>query len=182
MAKGSRRWSGSSRPRGCCGRKKAPKAKGLRGVASAPFRVGGAKLYYSFLFLGVGYALVVANAGGRGLVHHRDVARNLRAFLDLDLGVADLARHLARGLDHELLAHRDLAFEAAADLGLVDGDRALEHAVLGDFQNARVQRGVNTAFDHKRVAVADLDAFQLDVRTDHELGLLALVGLSLHFK
>src|SRR4051812_41278587 len=103
---------------------------------------------------------------GLRLVEHRDFAGELRAFLDLDLGVADLARHLARAVDDELLAHRELAFEAAVDLRLVDRDRALERAVLGDFEHARVESRLDAAFDDQRVAVADFYALQLDVRTD----------------
>src|SRR5262245_66336755 len=108
--------------------------------------------------------------GARRLVEHREVARDLGAFLDADLGVADLARHLAARVHDQLLAYRDLALEAAADLGLVDGDRALEYAVLGDLEHARVERGLDAAFDHQRVAVADLDALDLDVLADAHLG------------
>src|SRR5262245_20732052 len=49
----------------------------------------------------------VADAAGRGdgvAVVHLQVAGELRAFLDLDLGVADLARHASRGVYGELLA------------------------------------------------------------------------------
>src|SRR3981081_2728972 len=113
---------------------------------------------------------------GRRLVEHRDLARQLGAFLDLDLGVADLARYLAGAVDHELLAHRQLAFEAAMDLGVVDRDRALEHAVRRDLEYARVEGRFDAAFNDERVAIADLDALQLDVGTDDELGFLALVG------
>ena len=96
----------------------------------------------------------------------------------LILAVADLARALAGGVDDELLAHRQLALEAAADLGVVDGDRALEHAVLGDLEHARVERRLDAAFDDQRVAVADLDALDLDLPADHELRLAARVAFS----
>src|SRR5690606_16799113 len=66
-----------------------------------------------------------------GLIEHRDLARELRAFLDADLRIADLPRYLARALDHQLLAHGELALEAAMDGRIVDRDGALEHAVLG---------------------------------------------------
>src|SRR5258706_288884 len=110
------------------------------------------------------------------LVEHLDLAGELRAFLDLALGVADLARHLAGGVDHELLAHRELAFEAAVDLRLVDRDGALEHPMRGDLEHARVERRLDAAFHHQRVAIADLDALDLDLGADDELGFLALVG------
>src|SRR5258706_1662213 len=115
----------------------------------------------------------------RRLVQHGDVAADFRAFLDLDLGVADLAGDLARGVDDELLAHRELALEAAVDLGVVDRDRALEHAVLGDLEHARVEGRLDAAFDDQRIAVADLDALQLDVRADDQLRLAARVDLRL---
>src|SRR5438067_1889383 len=57
---------------------------------------------------------------GLCLVEHGDLAGELRAFLDLDLGVADLAGHLARAVDDELLPHGELALEPAMDLGVVD--------------------------------------------------------------
>jgi hypothetical protein len=79
-------------------------------------------------------------------------------------------------MDDELLAHRELALEAAMHLGVVDGDRPLEHAVLGDLKHARVERGLDAAFHHERVAIADLDALDLDLRADDELRFLALVG------
>src|SRR2546430_17042366 len=81
------------------------------------------------------------------LVENGDLAGELRAFLDLDLGVANLARDLAGAVDGELLAHRQLAFEAAVDLGVVDGDGALEHAVLRDLEHARVERRFHASFD-----------------------------------
>src|SRR5437879_683264 len=121
-------------------------------------------------------ALRRAEAGLR-LVENRDLAGELRAFLDLDLGVADLARDLAGAVDGELLAHRQLAFEAAVDLGVVDRDGALEHAVLRDLEHARVERGFHAAFDHQRVAVGDLGAFHLDVGADDQLRFLALFTL-----
>src|SRR5258706_15431037 len=110
------------------------------------------------------------------LVQHGHLAGELRAFLDLDPGVADLARALAGAVDHELLAHRQLALEAAADLGVVDRDRALEHAVLGDLEPARVEGRLDAAFDDQRVAIADLDALDLDLRTDDEPRLAAGVA------
>src|SRR5687767_12536800 len=117
--------------------------------------------------------------GGGLVVEDGEVAGDLGAFFHLDLGVADLARHLAAGVDDQLLAHRDLAFEAAANLGLVDGDGALEHAMLGDLEHARIERGFDTAFDDQRVAIADLDAFDLDVVADDQLRLLAVSCLRL---
>src|SRR5437867_1311743 len=89
--------------------------------------------------------------GARRLLQHLYLACELRAFLDLDLGVADLARDLAGRVDGELLAYRQLALEAAVDLGVVDSDRALEHAVLGDLEHARVEGRFDASFDHERV-------------------------------
>src|SRR5262245_36207836 len=63
----------------------------------------------------------------RTAVEHLQVAGELRAFLDLDLGVADLARHASCGVDDELLAHRQLTLELAMHFGVVHRDRALEH-------------------------------------------------------
>jgi len=82
-------------------------------------------------------------------------------------------------VNDELLAHRQLAFETAVDLGVVDGDRALEHAVLGDLEHARVERRFDAAFDDQRVAIADLDALDLDLRADDQLRLAARVCLDL---
>ena len=72
-----------------------------------------------------------------------------------------------------------LAFEAAADLGLVDGDGALKHAVLGDLEDARVKGRFDALLDDQRVAVGDFDALHLDVGADNQLGFLALIGFLL---
>src|SRR5258708_12267988 len=102
---------------------------------------------------------------GRRLVEHRDLARQLGAFLDLDLGVADLARHLAGAVDHELLAHRQLAFEAAMDLGVVDRDGALEHAVRRDLEYARVEGPFDAPFNDEVAAIPDPHPLPLNIDT-----------------
>ncbi len=48
--------------------------------------------------------------------------------------------------------------------------------MLGDLEHARVEGRLDAAFDDQRVAVADLDALQLDVRADDQLRLAARVG------
>src|SRR5437016_14590055 len=85
-------------------------------------------------------------------VENGDLAGELRTFLDLDLGVANLAGDLAGAVDGELLAHRQLAFEAAVDFGVVDGDGALAHAVLRTRGHARVVRHFHAAVDTQRIA------------------------------
>jgi hypothetical protein len=67
------------------------------------------------------------------------------------------------------------------DLGIVDRDGALEHAVLRDLEDARVEGGLDAAFHHQRVAIADLDALDLDLGADDELGFLALLAADVGF-
>jgi hypothetical protein len=98
-----------------------------------------------------------------------DFARQLAAFFDDDLAVADLAGDLAGRVNDELLAHGEAAVEHAADFGDVDFGRALELALLGDLHQARIHGRFDQAFDHERVAIGDLDALELDVRADGEL-------------
>ena len=64
------------------------------------------------------------------------------------------------------------------DLGDVDRHGALEHAVGGDLQHPCVERRLDAALDHQRVAVRHLHALHLDVGTDDQLGFLALVAAS----
>src|SRR3546814_2757147 len=71
-------------------------------------------------------------------------------------------------------AGRQLAFEAAADLGCVDARRADEGAALGDLDDAAVHAGLDAALDHQGVAISDLDSLQLDVAADDELAALGL--------
>src|SRR6266480_2567733 len=47
----------------------------------------------------------------------RDLARDIAAILDLDLGIGDLARDMAASADQQPLADSELALEAAAALG-----------------------------------------------------------------
>src|SRR6266446_6221184 len=47
--------------------------------------------------------------------------------------------------------------------------RVIQIAVLGDLDDAAVHRSLHATFDHQRVAVGDLGALQLDVRTDDQL-------------
>src|SRR5581483_7477854 len=117
---------------------------------------------------------------GPGVGDRADVAGELAALLDRHLAVADLARDAPGGADHELPARRELAVEAAADLGDVDADLADEHAVLGDLDDAAVHRGLDAAFDDQGVAIGDFGAFQLDVGTDDELADLLGGFLLLH--
>src|SRR5712691_9204944 len=98
-----------------------------------------------------------------------DVAGDLAAFFDRDFPVTYLARHSPRGANDQLLSRGQLALETPADFGDVDARLAHEDAVLGDLDDATVHRSLYAAFDHQRVAVGDLGAFQLDVRTDYQL-------------
>src|SRR5881227_3079740 len=61
----------------------------------------------------------------------RDLARDIAAILDLDLGIGDLARDMAAGADQQPLADSELALEPAADLGIVDRRTSLEEPALG---------------------------------------------------
>src|SRR5688572_30436821 len=105
-----------------------------------------------------------------------DFTRQLAAFFDGELAVADLAGDLAVRMDDELLADGELALEAAVDLGDVDARSALEHALLGDLDHAAVHGRLDAAFHDERVAIGDLDTLQLDVGPDDELAALALGG------
>src|SRR5690349_21573252 len=81
-----------------------------------------------------------------------DVARDLAAAFDLDLTVADRAGDLAGRADQQPLADRQIAFKAAAYLGLVDRGRALEQAGLGNIDiTAVLQIGFDGAFDDQLV-------------------------------
>src|SRR5205814_7952630 len=86
-----------------------------------------------------------------------DIARDLAAAFDLDLTVADRAGDPAGRADQEPLAHRQIAFEAAAHLGLVDRSRALEQPRLGAIDiAAALQIGFDAALDDQLVARVDL--------------------------
>src|SRR5947209_2548115 len=77
-----------------------------------------------------------------------DVARDLAAAFDLDLTVADRAGDPAGRADQEPLAHRQIAFEAAAHLGFVDRSGAFEQPRLGDVDIAAVlQISLDAALD-----------------------------------
>jgi alkyl hydroperoxide reductase subunit F len=93
----------------------------------------------------------------------------LPAFLDHHLAVADGARHLAGAINHQPVAHGQVAVKAAADFRDVDLGRALERADLGDLHQARIHGRLDQAFDDQRVAVGDLDPLELDVGADDEL-------------
>jgi hypothetical protein len=117
------------------------------------------------------------DAGG-GLVGRQDldVAGELAARLDLDLGVAHRADDLAGRADEQALAHRQRALETAADLGLLDRGGALEETALGDVDVAAVRQiGLDAALDDETVARGDL-ARERDLATDDELAMLGLVG------
>ena len=87
----------------------------------------------------------------------RDLARDIAAILDLDLGIGDLARDMAAGADQQPLADSELALEAAADLGIVDRRTALEEPALGDIDIAAlVQIGFDIALDGQPLAGRDL--------------------------
>src|SRR6266446_6221182 len=47
--------------------------------------------------------------------------------------------------------------------------RVIQIAEHGDLDDAAVHRSLHATFDHQRVAVGDLGALQLDVRTDDQL-------------
>src|SRR5690606_32891853 len=103
-------------------------------------------------------------AGSHGL--HR--AGNLAAAFDLDLAIGDLARDLAAAADQQTAAHAEAAFEAAADLGLLDFRRPLELAGLADLDETAVgQLRFHLAFDDDAVAGGDL-AREADLAADHQ--------------
>jgi len=68
-----------------------------------------------------------------------------------------------------LFSRSELALETPSDFGDVDADLAHENAVLRDLDDTAVHRSLHATFDHQRVAVGDLGALQLDVRTDYQL-------------
>ena len=65
-----------------------------------------------------------------------NVAENLAAAFDLDLAVANRPGDAPAGFDQEPLAHDEIAFEATANLGILNRGRAFEQAALGDFDIA----------------------------------------------
>jgi hypothetical protein len=91
------------------------------------------------------------------------------------LAVANLPGHASARVDHQALARRHLTLEVAANLGDLDVDLAVEGAGLGDLDRAAHHGRLDPPLDHERVAVVDLDALQLDVRTDDELAARGIV-------
>src|SRR5204863_9701742 len=83
--------------------------------------------------------------------------------------VPDLARQFSRGANDQLLSRGELALETPSDFSDVDTGLAHEDSVLGNLDDATVHRGLHATFDHQRVAVGDLGALQLDVRTHYQL-------------
>src|SRR5205823_8272304 len=103
-------------------------------------------------------ALPISLFGNRLLAGvKRDLARDIAAILDLDLGIGDLARDMAASADQQPLADSELALEAAADLGIVDRRTALEEPALGDINIAALmQIGFDIALDGQPLAGRDL--------------------------
>ena len=64
-----------------------------------------------------GGAAATASTDGRRAL---DVSRELSAFLDHHLAIADLARDAPRGMDHKLLPNSQATLEVAMDLGDID--------------------------------------------------------------
>src|SRR5579875_3826841 len=126
-----------------------------------------------------------ASLGGAGAGHARkrllfrlrlDVAGDLTAALDLDLAVANGARNAPARPNQKPFPDRQIAFEAAADLGLFDRSRALEQAGLGDVDIAAVgQIGLDAAFDDQLFARGDL-ARQADIAADDQLARLGVIA------
>src|SRR6185312_16891926 len=77
--------------------------------------------------------------------------------LDLELAIADRAGDPSAGADQQPPPHHQLAFEAAAYLGIVDRGGALEEAALGDLDFVAVlQVRLDAALDDELVAGGDL--------------------------
>src|SRR4029077_4386958 len=106
----------------------------------------------------------------------RDIAGDLAAFLDRELPVADLARDLPRSADEQLLAHRQLTLQAAANFGYVDARLAREHPALRYLYDPAVHRSLDAPLDDQGVAIGDLGALELDIGTYDQLARRPLVG------
>ena len=72
-------------------------------------------------------------------------------------------------MDDQLRAGGQLAGEVTVDFCDVDRDVSLERAGLRDLHRLAVDRGFDLAFDDEHVAVGNLDALELDLRTDPKL-------------
>src|SRR6476620_11504091 len=108
------------------------------------------------------------SGSGSGAAVDLHVAGDLAAFFDHQFAVADLAGDFAGSEDHQLFTHGQVAIEFAADFRQVDFGRALEGALVGDLDHARIHGRFDTAFHHQGVAIGDLNAFELDVGTDDQ--------------
>src|SRR5215469_3230864 len=105
-----------------------------------------------------------------------DVAGDLAAALDLQLAVADRARHPAARLDQQPLADGQIAFEAALDFGFLDRGGALEQPALGDLDVAAiVEVGLDAALDDQLVAGGDF-AREGDLAADGQFADVAVIA------
>ena len=70
-----------------------------------------------------------------------DIPRQLATFFDHHFAVADATGHLAGGVNHQLVAHGEVAVEYAPDLCNVDLRRPFEFTLFGDLDHTRVHGG-----------------------------------------
>ena len=106
-----------------------------------------------------------------------DLAADLTAFLDHHFAVANFSGYLAGRVHGEVFPDGEFAREPAADFRNIDAGGAREGAAGRNLNHSAVHRGLDVAFDDQRVAVGDLDAFQLDIRADDEAAALLIVAL-----
>src|SRR5690606_10605539 len=100
------------------------------------------------------------------------IARDLAARLYLNLPIADMAGHLAGGVDVEPLARGQVAFELAADVGIVDVDVALEGATFGNLDDSAAHRRLDVTLHHESIAGLDFP-LEPNVTADNELAAFA---------
>ena len=98
------------------------------------------------------------------------------AFFNHQFAVANRAGDFAGRVNHQLLAHGQVAVELTANFGDVDFSRSLESALLGNLDDARIHGRFYRAFNYQRVAVGDFNALELDVGPDRQLAAAFLVA------
>ena len=112
-----------------------------------------------------------AGTGGRRLRRFGaklHVARQLATFFDDDLAVANGAFDLALGVDHEFVAHGQVAVKLAVYFSNINVGRAFERAVGHDLDDTGVHRRFDGALNHQGVAIGDFNAFEFDVGADYQ--------------
>src|SRR5439155_7951811 len=77
--------------------------------------------------------------------------------------ISDRPRYAAGSMDDQALARRQLADKLALNFGNIDHHRSLERSRLGNLHGLAVDRGLDMTFDNERVAIGDLDPFELDI-------------------